>query len=464
MNNFITALSTHDTFTENWAVTNSTSLNYVLDLFFIAGASRGMPEDSILKMWDKAYIQNPELALKCLFYARDIRGWLGERRFFRTIWNYLDSSITKKFEHLVPEYGRWDDLFETSIDYIVNCISNELKSPTNQLGLLAKWMPRKWLVFNKVLKGLRKKYPNMNITSKFLRKFLVNNSSTVEQLMCSNQWEQIIYDSVPWNALLRYSPAFLRHDKVHFIEFLKQEWSSKMSTIFPHQIYQLFKKQGVTKEVINKYWNELPNYISENTSFLPVCDVSGSMSGLPMLVSVSLWIYLSERNKSSFKDAFITFSENPKLHYLQWSLTDRFSQLEYSDWADWGLNTDLHKVFTLILKRAKETNLDQSDLPTHIIIISDMEFDQGVTDETNYEVIKREFKDAWYVLPKVVFWNVRGRDWNVPVTSQTKNTLLVSGFTPSIMKHILTNTVPTPEGLMLEVLTQERYNCISLEK
>ena len=187
-----------------------------------------------------------------------------------------------------------------------------------------------------------------------------------------------------------------------------------------------------------------------------------------MDVSVSLWVYLSERNKSIFKDAFITFSEKPKMEYLQWTATQRFQQL-YN--AEWWYNTNLEAVFDLILDTAKRENLKQEDMPEYLIILSDMEFDRATLryDEKwylynsvpNYKSIKQKYYAAWYSKPNIVFWNLNWRIGNVPVSFDEHATALISGFSPAIMKSILGTDILTPEWVMLFTLNSQRYNVIN---
>jgi hypothetical protein len=203
-------------------------------------------------------------------------------------------------------------------------------------------------------------------------------------------------------------------------------------------------------------WINLPDYVGEG-SFLPVCDVSGSMLGLPMEISVSLGVYLSERNKGLFKDAFITFSEDPKLQYLTGNVIERFNQLNR---AEWGMSTNLQAVFDLVLNKAIENRLSQSDLPETILIISDMEFNSACRNRTNFEVIQDKFEAAGYKMPKLAFWNVNGREGNVPVSADTKDVALISGASPAIVKNVLAGKDFTPKGIMLETLLSERYEKI----
>lgn len=178
------------------------------------------------------------------------------------------------------------------------------------------------------------------------------------------------------------------------------------------------------------------------------------MSGLPMSISVSLWVYLSERNQSSFKDAFITFSENPVMQYLQGTVTQRFRQLNR---AQWDMNTDLMKVFSLILNTAVRDNLTQKDMPDSILIISDMEFDEACWGRTNYQTIKVMYESAALKMPNIVFWNVNGRVWNSPVKYNEAGTALVSWASPAIIKSLLGWEDMSPIGIMMKTLNSERY-------
>jgi hypothetical protein len=453
----IQALSTKNTFTNNGAITNSTSLNAVLDLFFIAGASRTMDEQSICNMLVKAYSENQALTLKVIFWAGDIRNGQGERRFFRIALKWLETyhlSVLENLLHLVPEFNRWDSLFELKSNKVLQLVYPAL---VDKNSLCAKWMPR------------RKQYDNFaarfrnyfGITPKQYRQLIVKNTKVVETQMCNKQWSEIEYSKIPSVAFSKYRKAWKRNDSERFGKFIADVTEGKekinASVIFPHDIYRSFKHGG-DEASINAQWKCLPNYLENSKErILPVCDVSGSMQGLPMDISVSLGIYFSERNESAFKDAFITFSETPKLEYLKGSLTERIHQLETSKW---GYNTNLVSVFDLVLNAAIANKLSNDDLPTMLVIISDMEFDIACTNRTNLEVIRSKFEVNDYKMPSLVFWNVNGREGNVPVNTNDKNVALVSGSSPVTIKSILGAKEITPMEVMISTLNHERYNCI----
>jgi len=109
----VDALQTKNTLTENGMVTNSSSLNDCLNLFFQIGAMRGQDKTRLVNMFVKAYEENSLTAMKILFWARDVRGGSGERQIFKDIIKYLASSRTESMRKnlaLISEYGRWDDL------------------------------------------------------------------------------------------------------------------------------------------------------------------------------------------------------------------------------------------------------------------------------------------------------------------------------------------------------------------
>ena len=332
-------------------------------------------------------------------------------------------------------------------------------------NLLAKWLSRKGYEFNKV-----RKYLGLN--PKEYRKLIVGLSNTVEQKMCSKDWDAITYPHVPSVAMNKYRKAFLKNDTNRFNEFIglvhegKEE--IKAGVLFPHQLYQAYKRNEDQKAV-EAQWMNLPDYMADSTEkILPICDVSGSMdTGLgsskvtPMDVSVALGVYISERNKSIFKDAFITFSSNPKMQYLRGSLYERLRQLHS---AEWSMSTNLEAVYKLILNTATKNNLAESDMPTKLLIISDMEFNSCAQNgsDTALSMIGKMYSDAGYKMPEIIFWNVNGRLGNVPSKFTQKGVGVVSGFSPSILKSILQGNIDTPEILMLRTVMSERYTPITV--
>lgn len=464
MDTFTNAMFSNDSYTNNGAVTHSTAGLSCLDLFFIAGASRFMSEDDILKAFIKAYREDKLTALKIAFWARDARGGAGEKRFFQVIMKKLAVSEPDIYDQIaihIPTFGYWKDIFviEEPNENTLNWLSIQLKENANA-NLLAKWFPRKgaWFV------GMHK---YMDISAGNFRRMLTSMSNTVEQKMCANEWETIQYSQVPSVAGKRYSNSFSKHDGVRYSSYISDVMSGKQkmnaSVLFPSDIvHEIFTSYGDDTSAYDAMWKSLPNYMEGCTErILPICDVSGSMMGTPMEVSIGLGLYISERNEGPFKDLVLTFSESPQFRLIQGdTISQRVVGLRQ---ADWGMNTDLIKTFNVLLDRAVAGKVSQEDMPTKLLIISDMEFDQACGRHTNFDIIKAAYAQWGYEMPGIIFWNVNGRLGNVPVKANTPNTALVSGYSPSIIRSVLGGDELNPLAVMLKTINSDRYSCIRLD-
>jgi hypothetical protein len=478
-------ITTKDTVTENWMVAHSTTSNFNVDMFGKIGSMRKESDGRILDVFVKAFNENPLTAMRLLFWTRDIRGGAGERQIFKTILLYLANQHTDvlgKNLHLITEYGRWDDLlvlFGTKLeDQALALIGEALKEGN---GLCAKWMPRqgkKGTTRNELSNKIRK---YLKLSPKKYRKLLVEASNTVEQLMCSGGWNAIDFSKLPSKAMSDYMKAFSKRTPEAWVAYLesvkKGEAKINAGAIFPYDVTKNLRFGS--QDGADVQWNALPDHMEgSNERVMPLVDVSGSMGtsagGNPnvscMDVAVSLGLYISERNVGPYKDAFITFSSNPRLQILKGSLSDRFQQLRTSDW---GMSTDIQKALTLILDKAKASKVAQDDMPTMLMILSDMQFDQctGASywgdsssewNKTALEMTKALYAKAGYEMPKVVFWNLAGRNDNTPVKSNDSGTALVSGFSPALLLSLLSGKDISPYSMMMDVVNSERYETITI--
>ena len=473
----VDALQTKNTLTENGMVTNSSSLNDCVNLFFQIGAMRGQDKNRVINTFVKAYEEDALTAMKILFWVRDVRGGAGERQIFKDIVNYLASSRTESMRknlNLISEFGRWDDLLSlvgTPLENdALSLISDALK---NGDGLAAKWMPRP-NVNNREKKrqaGALRKF--LKLTPGAYRKMLAELSKTVEQLMCANEFGKINYSHVPSKAMSDYMRAFGRNDGLRFTSYLEsvQKGDVKINAgaVYPYDIVKNLNYGN--SNGADAQWNALPNYLTDNNErFLPVVDVSGSMecpagnnaTVTCMDVAISLGLYISERNEGAFKDSFITFSNSPTLQVLKGTLSQRYSQLSN---AQWDMSTNVEKVFTVILNSAVSNNVPESEMPTMIIILSDMEFNQGTKGNWNksaQEIFESKYAEAGYKMPKIVYWNIQSRNNNFPVQFNKEGVALVSGFSPSLLTSVLSGKDLTPYSMMMDVINSERYSLITV--
>jgi hypothetical protein len=267
--------------------------------------------------------------------------------------------------------------------------------------------------------------------------------------------------------MARYTKAFGRNDAQGFEAYknslVKGEAKVNAGAVYPYDILKTIQRGDQT--LASEQWKALPNFLEGSKErVLPVCDVSGSMSTAvsgettAMDVCISLGLYISERNVGPFQDAFVTFSSDPQLQYLNGDLKSRYNQLAR---ANWGMSTDLEATFRMILTQATKHNVPANEMPTCILIMSDMEFNSAIDGRSSaIQMIADKYKQSGYEMPKVVFWNLCSRHNNFPVQAKDENTSLISGFSPSILKAVLSGDSMSPVNIMLKALNVERYDAV----
>ena len=455
--------------TENGMKARATSASAVLDFFGKAGSARGQ---DISKDFMAALSDNEDLAVRALLWTRDIRGGAGERAQFRNLLAKMESynpTLAGRLMAKVPELGRWDDLF-TYTDPINRrkALGMIQEALADQNGLCAKWMPRKGTVAVELTKFL-------GLSPKQYRKLLVGLTNVVETQMCAKEFDKINFSHVPSVASARYQKAFGRNAGEAYAEYIRELQKApedrkdpkvkiNAGAVYPYDVVKSVTKGNAA--VADEQWKALPNYVGD-AKILPMVDVSGSMGNLrysasgvvqPIDVAISLGLYLSEKNTSDFKDMFLTFTDSPKLNILNGSLTQRVRQLEK---AHWGMNTNLHKAFDEVLRVAKSGNVPAADMPEMLLILSDMQFDYCTRfDDSAQEMIKRKYSEAGYEMPKIVFWDLRATS-DTPVRFDDRGVCHVSGFSPAIMKAVLSVEELedfTPFNVMCRTLLNERYD------
>ncbi|HEY5918600.1 MAG TPA: DUF2828 family protein [Chryseolinea sp.] len=461
--------STNKTWTENDAVTNISTLNPVLDFFAQAGAMRERLPDAV-KLFRRAYAEDPLMALRALFYMRDVRGGQGERDLFRACLKEVPQSVVEKNIEHIPTFGRFDDMFVLKPEVIKSFIGEKLAEDEKlmkakkSVSLLAKWMPSE-NTSSQQSRTLARKFAKLFelSASKYRKKIVALRKyiKLLEHKMSANEWEGVDYEKVPSQAMRKHVKAFKRHDGPRYNEFLeaveKGQKKIKTETLFTYEVFDLVK-EGEDKAA-NALWKNLPDY-TKGQNALVVADVSGSMSGRPISISVSLALYFAEHNTGLFKNYFMTFSSKPQLvKVLGKTLTEKLRNIENSEWE---MNTDLEAAFDAILEAAQDDEAEASEMPKVLYVISDMEFDEAVAEpnETIFKQAQKKFKAAGYELPHVVFWNVNSRQDQNPATMYDDNVTLISGASQSTFKYAVEGK--TPLESMNEILNSERYEVIKV--
>ena len=489
MNRFMKAMGDgNHTLTENGALTNKSTFNAIVDFFFHGAALRSRPNEAV-NLFQQAFDEDPTQALRILFYIRDIRGGQGERNIFRTVLHSIATSNSSNAEkiqawlnkniHLIPVYGRWDDLFIFMGTVLENSAISLIKETLEQdrvvahPTLLAKWLPSENTSSEKTRKLASHIRQKLNLTSRQYRKMLSTLRHTIKivETNLTNKDYTFDYAQVPSKASLRYRKAFSRNDNARYLAYLeavnKDEKKINTSTLYPYDLLHTLWNGNDTRTV-DTMWKNLPDYV-DNLQGLVVADTSGSMYGRPMEVSVSLAMYIAERNKNeAWKDYFISFSERPMFHKITGNnLAQRAKSVQLGDVA----NTNIQAVFDLILARALGADglqrVPQEDMPKILLIISDMEFDSCACGNdgrhfTNFEMIQKKYKQAGYEMPTLVFWNVNSRNTQTPVTINDKGVVLISGCSPVVLKYAL-GQITTPMQMILNVTENDRYKNIKFE-
>ena len=496
MKTMLNAIKTESnkTYTENGAVTNVSTYSDCLDLFATVGALRKASEQEILDRFIRAYTEDPDKAMKIIFFARDIRGGLGERRVFRTVMTYLaaqePASVKKNIEYF-GEYGRYDDLLSLMgtpcendmLVYIAKQFAADMEALNagESVSLLAKWLPSVNASNADAVAMAKKIARSMKMTDRDYRKAVVALRAKI-RIIENNLREKdytFDYSKQPSKAMFKYRAAFMRNDGERYGAFInkvsKGEAKLNAKTVMPYELVDPFLNGGwysgrtfmrdisdEEKNVLNATWESMPDFGGDQNA-IAVVDTSGSMycssNPRPASVALSLGLYFAERNKGLFHNHYIEFSHNAKLIELKGeTFADRLRYIaSFNEIAD----TNIEAVFDLILRAAVKNRIPQDEMPATLYIISDMEFNSCVRNAglTNFENAKMNYEAHGYKLPNVVFWNVQSRNRQQPVTMNEQGVALVSGCTPKLFSMVASGNID-PYSFMMEVVGSERYEKI----
>lgn len=468
------ASQTNMTTTTNGAPTHSTSGSALVDLFSRIGSSR---DTDIIPQWEAAYAEDQDIALRILLWARDIRhGGAGERFTYKYILNHLakqNNPVVLKLIDATVRLGRWDDLFclEGTPFWVTAALLMKQAITVSKDGLCAKWMPREGGSKSALARSLMEIW---QVRPRVYRKMLSSATKVVEQQMCAREWAGINYEHVPSVAAARYKKAFSRNDAERYVQYIKdvQSGTKKMhaGAVTPYDILRSLRYGKADSDAVQAQWNSLPNYLEGvERRILPMCDVSGSMmspvSGqiTAMDVACSLTLYLAERNEGPLKNVFLTFTDIPRLFHLEGTLEQRYTTMIQGA----GYSTNIELAFRALLNTAKNNRFTEQDMPTDILVFSDMQFDTphciSGNNSTSFDLMRKMYSASGYKLPNLVFWNLNGEHKQAVAPATVPGAMLVSGFSPGLMKSVFTGAPLeeevrlTPYQLMMQVVMRDHY-------
>lgn len=511
--NFAEAMKkeTEKKYTENGALAYSTSGNgALLDFFSTCGALRSRSEEDIRNKFAAAFNENAYGAFRCLFYLRNVRGGLGERRTFRICLKWLAENHPRLlFMNLqnIALYGRFDDLLclldtkdksELSIysyvlSYIDKVLSEDIQKRRNNepITLLAKWLPSPNTSSEKSKRYARIIYNYLGISERDYRKILSDLRSYIkvtERKMSLSQWKEIEYAKVPSYAMKNYRAAFSRHDAERYSEYLKRvsSGSTKInaSTLYPYDLVrQYFNSKSIyymkseVDETIELLWKNLPNYVEGENNFLIMADVSGSMEGRPMETSIGLATYFAQRNTGFFKNLYMTFTNKPSFINIE-DCDSLYKCIRKIKYTEMGYSTNLQAAFQKVLDTAISYSIPKEEMPKALVVISDMEIDSffphnSFSGSSYYssrrysldfvDIMKKRFEANGYNMPKIVLWNVEAR--NDTFLSQDDNVIFVSGQSPSVFERLCGALEgKTAEDFMWETLNDSMYDSLYFDE
>jgi hypothetical protein len=496
-------------------------------------------QEYITKIFSRKINDEMRDAFVMAFQTRDVRGGKGERRLFQNFISTLydqDKEVVQKMLKLVPEYGCWRDMWEIIkaipeletdilnivkeqfVEDLVKCHSGQ----QSKMSLLSKWLPRensgtypglarKISAFTHVFEDSeRKRLVKYRKDTSMMNRAL----KTVEINMCGKSWRDIKPEAVPGRCLKIHNKAFLNEPvklhtgkslrfpenedrmecRKHFQEFVEALAKGKTkahgaNVVMPHELVSKALSCHASSDELGINQGQWVSIRDETLKLgglgkcVPMCDFSGSMNGLPKLISLALGILVSEINHSAFKDHILTFDAEPKWHSFvgKDTLKEKLDSIK-GDLGQ-GLNTDFYKACMRIVEKMKEAKVPVGEEPEDLIVLTDMGFDRASKEnsynsrsnskspawDTQIQQIRDEFKRAgeevWgegngWKAPRIVIWNLSAQYKDFHAKADQEGVVQLSGWSPSMLKALQKGgiQVTTPYQGMRAILDDERYD------
>jgi len=480
---------------------------------------RNLTEDKISAGIDAVLKQANTLEDLCvlLFQTRNIRGGKGERTLAYEMMKSLAKKQYKLSVALLPlfsQYGCFRDLFKLAetveftgpvIDIAVLQFGKDkvAMAENKSVSLLAKWAPREKTHGKPLAKLLAKRlFPTLLILSEQMKAYrkmlslLNKHLETVEVKMCGQHFSDIDPAHVPGRALQKYRRAFLnevstfqeghhlktpghgvrsdaadriegaKHFSEHFAAAAKGDVTLKgADTVYPHEVVTAVYEGSSSEDEKNLrigQWAAFVKKAKEGGALkncLAMCDFSGSMDGVPKMVSLALGILISEVSGSN---KILTFDSVPQWHTFDHahSLYEKVASIGQ---IGHGLSTDFQKAMDLVLSDIKQRRCRPEDVPKDIIVFTDMGWDQAYSSseqshytnnpyrhnvktemwQTHIQMIRENFRrageDMWgaggaFQAPRIVIWNLCAAYSDFHAKADEEGVVMLSGWSPALFK------------------------------
>lgn len=480
------------TTTENGRMALKSTGSGLLDLYAVGGSIRHKSMGYKLLKFEEAFAEDRLLAVKLLFHIRDIRGGVGERQTFRDILGDLANmhpDIVIKNMHLIPFYGRYDDLYcligtdaeDAMWGFMRATYEDDLvrMGRGESISLMAKWVANPSSKSRGTSRLGRKTIEKMGFKKQgyvtccknlaTMRKYL----AVPEIAIAAKRYDLLDYSKIAGKCMLLHRKLFSKNDSIRFEEYIQAvnngEQKINTGTLTPGDIlrkYWVGKNWNLPArdkdvQILQTLWDKLIDYTGESSA-LVMLDVSASMTwygGDPIVNGMGLAIYCAQRCEGPFKNCLMTFSSEP--HFLDISGLSLAGAIRKIMDARVLQNTDVMKAYKLILQTAIDNQVSQEDMPNAIVLVSDMQFDNCDEEFTMSEELGNMFSRAGYKAPELIMWDVRGED-TMQATKDDSGVTLVSGASAIAFQNVMDAVRMTPYERMLQVLTSDRYAAITV--
>lgn len=511
-----------------------------LSALLVRGADAGMIQEKFEKILEEGHVED---AFVLAFMNRNIRGGKGERDLFYEMYSVLlrkKHDIASHLLDLVPHFGYWGDIFTIlemnplEKNVVIELVKKQLADDENAMAdkkpasLLAKWIPREGKPFAKELTAALSKKPLIQARLADYRKrisALNKYLQTTEIAMCAGSWDTIKPEKVPGRCMNLNTKAFLNeqlkgrglrkpddesrmscreHFQTYFTQTAKGEKVAKgADTLYPHEIVNMVGAaiypglaSGDERNALIGSWNAFVVKAKEGGGLgrsIPMCDFSGSMTGLPLQVSRALGLLISEVTTDAFKHKMVTFDSNPQLVDLPTS-GDIFHKVEYlnrhSQYGQ-GLSTDFQKAMDLVLTNLVKHRVPVGEEPENIIVLTDMAWDAACGSsqtnmytgnsysrnvkmapwQTHIQMIRENFKRVGedmfgegkgYKVPRIIIWNLSASCQDMHAKADEEGVVMLAGWSPSLFKVLMAKGVEiqTPYKVLRYQLDDEMYDVV----
>lgn len=468
-------------FSKNGALECASSGSALVDFNARATEFRNAHESVIFDAAVMAFAENPVDFVKLVFQTGDIKGGKGERRSFNICMDWLVAThpyIAMEVLSLIPEFTRWDNLVRHIVsenkeirEYATSIVVEQFKKDLDtvraskedemvHISLLAKWMPslQTKKSSDKIL--VRHLLRSLHMQEREYRKALSelrSHLNIIEKAMSAKDYKAIDMTKLSSKQQLRYAKFFnrvMQEERHEYIQaVLRGEKKMNASVLNPLEIYHEYikKSRGVVSynEDYEALWSLISDKTAGNGNTLVIRDGSFSMkvgfirnSNATMLDAASaMAIYCAEHMTGPLKNKFITFSSRPQIVDLSecHTLAEKINHLfRYNDCT----NTNIEATFDLILNAAIEGNLSQDEIPSYLLIMSDMEFDRARTFESRsravlFDLIREKWNAAGYEMPTLVFWQLNGKRTIYPEIDSKNGIIFLSGFSVNELELVM---------------------------